>query len=188
MNANIFLVDPRLGLEDQLTAFWHYVLNLVPELGQGFMEQVATQAGLSRSRFVGAIDHPMGDRHNHPDLLIQTDKYDVLFEHKVDSPFGPHQATPRETLPAVTAPTIACAPGSTLTCSTRTVCCRAVPFSFAMASSCSLNRRINRVARSTFASLPSNDCSDRTAGEIGAAQFQPLRRHLLGGAPSEGGT
>lgn len=91
MKANIFLVDPRLGLEDQVTAFWHYVLSVVPGLGQAFVDLVAQRARLGSSRFVGAIDHPIGDRGNHPDLLIQCEGYDILFEHKVDSPLGPSQ-------------------------------------------------------------------------------------------------
>jgi hypothetical protein len=44
VKANIFLVDPGLCLEDQLTAFWHYVLNAVPDLGQAFVEHVASKA------------------------------------------------------------------------------------------------------------------------------------------------
>lgn len=91
MKANVFLVDPRLGLEDQLTAFWHYVLNVVPGLGQAFVDDVAARSGVASSRFVGAIDHPVGDRQNHPDLLVQCRDFEVLFEHKVDSPLGLRQ-------------------------------------------------------------------------------------------------
>jgi hypothetical protein len=91
MKPNIFLVDPRLWLEDQLTAFWNYVLNVVPDLGQSFVDDVAARSGLAGSVFVGTIDHPMGDRHNHPDLLVQCKDYEILFEHKVDCQLGPRQ-------------------------------------------------------------------------------------------------
>src|SRR5947208_1825193 len=91
MKPNIFLVNPRLGLEDELTAFWNYVLNVVPGLGQSFVDDVATRSGLAKSLFVGTLDHPMGDRHNHPDLLVQCKDYEVLFEHKVDCQLGPQQ-------------------------------------------------------------------------------------------------
>jgi hypothetical protein len=91
MNANVFLIDPLFGLEDHLTATWHYVLSVVPGVGQAFMEEVARRSGLKPSRYLGAIDHPFGDGTNRPDLLIRCRDYDVVFEHKVDSPLGPRQ-------------------------------------------------------------------------------------------------
>src|SRR5207247_3395787 len=50
---------------------------------------------------------------------------------------------------------MACPPSCTWTCSTVTFCWLALPFSFCMASSCSLKIRMSRVARYTFASMPS---------------------------------
>ena len=64
MKPNMFLVDPRLGPEDELTAYWHYPLSVVPGLGQAFVDEVCRLSGLPSSRFIGAIDHPVGDRTN----------------------------------------------------------------------------------------------------------------------------
>jgi hypothetical protein len=89
--ANVFFVSPALGAEDRLTAYWHYVLDAVPGVGQAFVDHVASRAGLVPSKFLGSVDHPMGDRLNRPDFLIRCQDYDVLCEHKLDSPLGRRQ-------------------------------------------------------------------------------------------------
>ena len=81
----------RLGDEDMLTALWHYVLSSVPDLGQAFVDDLSSRTGLPPSRFVGALDHPRGDRENRPDLLVQCADWSVLFEHKLESPLGLRQ-------------------------------------------------------------------------------------------------
>lgn len=92
MKPNIFALGlVPLGLEDQVTAYWHYVINAVPGLGQSFVDEVCRISGLKKSTFLGAIDHPAGNRDNHPDLLLQCGDYSILFEHKLDSPVGPRQ-------------------------------------------------------------------------------------------------
>lgn len=91
MQPNVFLIDPRLGPEDALTAFWHYTLSVVPGLGQFFVDHVSSASSLPPARFIGALDHPRGSSTNHPDLLIQTSSHQILFEHKLDAPFGPRQ-------------------------------------------------------------------------------------------------
>ena len=93
MKPNIFLIadNVALGPEDALTAYWHYLLSVVPGLGQAFVDEMCRLSGLSRSTFIGAIDHPAGDDKNHPDFLLQCHDYSVLFEHKLHSPLGPSQ-------------------------------------------------------------------------------------------------
>src|SRR4051812_6931868 len=91
MKPNIFLMDPALGDEDALTFYWHYLLSVVPGLGQAFVSEVCRSSGLAPSTFVGAIDHPGGDRENRPDLLVQCSDYNLVFEHKLDSPLGLRQ-------------------------------------------------------------------------------------------------
>ena len=68
MNPNVFLMDPNLGNEDALTFYWHYVLSVVPGLGQAFVDAVCQSSGLTPSKFLGSVDHPPGDRENRPDL------------------------------------------------------------------------------------------------------------------------
>ncbi|MBP7778314.1 MAG: PD-(D/E)XK nuclease family protein [Acidobacteria bacterium] len=91
MKPNIFMIDPALGPEDALTAYWHYLLSVVPGLGQSFVDAVCRASGLAVSEFLGAIDHPYGDSDNRPDLLIQCREWSLLFEHKYLSPVGPGQ-------------------------------------------------------------------------------------------------
>jgi hypothetical protein len=79
---------PDLGPEDRLTAYWYYVLDAVPGVGQAFVDHVSSRSGLAPSKFLGSVDHPTGDRVNRPDFLIRCQDYDVLFEHKLDSPLG----------------------------------------------------------------------------------------------------
>jgi hypothetical protein len=89
--ANVFFVSPALAAEDRLTTYWHYVLDAVPGIGQAFVDHVARRAGLVPSKFLGSVDHPIGDRLNRPDFLIRCQDYDVLFEHKLDSPLSRRQ-------------------------------------------------------------------------------------------------
>ena len=91
MKPNIFYIDPTLGPEDTLTAYWHYLLSVVPGLGQKFVDAVCESSGLASSVFIGAIDHPIGNSQNRPDLLVQCRDWSLLFEHKLDSPVGPRQ-------------------------------------------------------------------------------------------------
>ena len=93
MKPNVFLVGllGPFGLEDQLTAYWDYVLSAVPRLGQAFVDEVCRLSELKPSTFVGAIPQPVGDAKNHPDLLLQCRDYSILFEHKIDSALGPRQ-------------------------------------------------------------------------------------------------
>jgi hypothetical protein len=77
-----------LGDEDMVTALWHYVLAAVPGVGQAFVDDLSSRTQLPSAKFVGALDHPQGNKANRPDLLIQCDKWNVLFEHKLDSPLG----------------------------------------------------------------------------------------------------
>ena len=56
MKPNIFMIDPALGPEDTLTAYWHYLLSVVPGLGQSFVDAVCHASGLPHSEFLGAID------------------------------------------------------------------------------------------------------------------------------------
>jgi hypothetical protein len=66
-------------------------LSVISGLGQAFVDHVCDRAAMPRTKYIGTIDHPTGDRGNHPDLLIRCSDCDLLFEHKLDSPLGPEQ-------------------------------------------------------------------------------------------------
>lgn len=94
MAPNIFSISfhyYRLGDEDMITALWHYVLAAVPGVGQAFVDHIVARTALPAARFVSASDHGVGDNANRPDLLLRCDNWNLLFEHKVDSPLGPLQ-------------------------------------------------------------------------------------------------
>lgn len=93
MKQNIFIIgyDTAKGDEDIITSYWSYLLEVVPGLGQAFVDHLVASAGLPPTEFIGVLDHPTGDAGNHPDLLLQCRDWQVLFEHKVDAPLGPQQ-------------------------------------------------------------------------------------------------
>lgn len=76
------------GAEDALTARWCFLLNQLPTLGQAFADYVADTTGLPRAHFQQAIDHPTHGRgvRDFPDMLLATDAWRVLFEHKLEAP------------------------------------------------------------------------------------------------------
>jgi hypothetical protein len=89
--ANIFLAPRTLSPEDHLTASWEYALDSVRGLGQAFLNHVTARSGLPPSTFTGAIRHPPGTARDRPDFLIRCRHYDLLFEHKLESPLGARQ-------------------------------------------------------------------------------------------------
>lgn len=89
--ANIFLASRTLSAEDHLTASWEYALDAVRGLGQAFLNHVSTRSGLRPSTFTGAIKHPPGTARDRPDFLITCRHYNILFEHKLESPLGARQ-------------------------------------------------------------------------------------------------
>jgi hypothetical protein len=94
VKPNIFSIAfsyQRFGDEDMVTALWQYLLSAVPEVGQAFVDWLVQRTDLPPAKYLGALDHPIGDADNRPDLLLQTDSWQVLFEHKVDSPLGLRQ-------------------------------------------------------------------------------------------------
>lgn len=93
MKQNIFIIgyDIGRGDEDVITAYWSYLLDAIPGLGQAFIDHLAAASGLPPTQFLGCLDHPAGDASNHPDLLVQGRDWQVLFEHKVSAALGPEQ-------------------------------------------------------------------------------------------------
>lgn len=88
---NIFRISQKLAGEDRFTAYWHYILSSYPSVGQSILDEVALSAGLTKTRFISAIDHPIGDQKNRPDFEIEGDEYNIVFEHKIFSELGEQQ-------------------------------------------------------------------------------------------------
>ncbi|MDD2743129.1 MAG: hypothetical protein PHV02_12705 [Rhodocyclaceae bacterium] len=88
---NIFRINPKLSGEDRFTAYWHYILSSYPTTGQSILDQIALSAELPKTRFISAIDHPIGDQKNRPDFEIEGEDYNILFEHKIFSELGEQQ-------------------------------------------------------------------------------------------------
>lgn len=92
MSPNIFKISAsELGLEDRFTASLGYLIDNIPEIGQGFFDLLAEGAGLPPTSFIAAVDHPPGDAENRPDFLLRGTDYDILCEHKLDSNLGERQ-------------------------------------------------------------------------------------------------
>jgi hypothetical protein len=53
--ANVFFVSPDLGSEDPLTAYWPYVLDAVPGIGQAFVDDVSSPKGLAIIETAGSV-------------------------------------------------------------------------------------------------------------------------------------
>ena len=89
--TNIFMISPRMGDEDRFTAHWHYMLANNPDLGQQVLDHISQRAGLPPSRFDGCEDHPAATREDRPDFMLRAADYDILCEHKLESPLGHRQ-------------------------------------------------------------------------------------------------
>lgn len=88
---NVFLIKPKLEAEDRFTAHWVCLLGNHPEIAQVVVNQLATSIGLKPSRILEVIDHPRGWSAERPDCLLRTEDYDILCEHKLNSPLGKNQ-------------------------------------------------------------------------------------------------
>lgn len=91
MARNIFLLEENINLEDRLTFAWSWMLSLIPDLGQAFCDMVAERSGLPKSPFQSAVDHPPYTLSNRPDMLLTTNDWQVLFEHKLEAPMETDQ-------------------------------------------------------------------------------------------------
>ena len=91
MMPNVFTISAKMGAEDRFTAHWHYLLDNHPTLGQQVVDTIADSAGLPRSRFLKAEDHPAFTQQDQPDFLMLCEDYGLLCEHKLDSPLGERQ-------------------------------------------------------------------------------------------------
>jgi hypothetical protein len=89
---NIFkIASSELNAEDRFTASLGYLIDNIPEIGQGMFDMLSVSAGLPRTIFVKAIDHPDGDAESRPDFLLAGKDYDILCEHKLDAKLGERQ-------------------------------------------------------------------------------------------------
>lgn len=91
MPKNIFLLESPTNSEDRLTFIWSWMLNVIPDLGQVFSDYVADRTGLPKSTFQTATDHPTYRVSDFPDMLLSTDAWQVLFEHKLSSAMNTDQ-------------------------------------------------------------------------------------------------
>lgn len=88
---NIFLLPPELADEDRFTAHLHYLIECVPAVGQAMVDTMLRLAGKPTSIFTKSEDHPGNDPQNKPDFVLQCDHFDIVCEHKLESPLGENQ-------------------------------------------------------------------------------------------------
>ena len=88
---NIFLLSENLSDEDRFTAHLHYLIECVPEVGQGLVNELLRQADQPTARFQKSENHPGSDAQNRPDFLLRCEDFDIICEHKLWSPLGDRQ-------------------------------------------------------------------------------------------------
>jgi hypothetical protein len=89
--TNIFLLRYIPTDEDRFTAAFEYLLNEVPDLGQEIVEYLCQNSVPKSLKFKKAIDHPLGDPKNKPDLMLQCEGGNIICEHKLESNLGSNQ-------------------------------------------------------------------------------------------------
>jgi len=55
------------------------------------LDWISGNAGLPRTDFIAAVDHPPGDAESRPDFMLSGKDYDIVCEQKLDSGLGPRQ-------------------------------------------------------------------------------------------------
>lgn len=88
---NFFLISPTLGPEDRFTAHWCCLLSCYKDIGQAVVNQITASSGISSSQLLAIVDHPRGLVAERPDCLLRTEDFDILCEHKLNSPLGKNQ-------------------------------------------------------------------------------------------------
>lgn len=88
---NLFLISQRLGPEDRFTAHWCCLLECYRDIGQAVVDRLTVFSGIGSSRLLEIIDHPRGSVAERPDCLLRTEDFDILCEHKLNSPLGKSQ-------------------------------------------------------------------------------------------------
>lgn len=88
---NIFTISPYMCLEDRFTLYWEYLLYHNYDLGQEVVNYIADQTGIPRSLYTKCQDHPFFNGVDQPDLMLVCEDYDLICEHKIESPLGDRQ-------------------------------------------------------------------------------------------------
>lgn len=89
--TNIFMLPEGLADEDRFTAQLHYLIECIPAVGQGMVDVLLAASGRPATRFKHSEDHPGTDRENRPDFLLACEDFDIVCEHKLQSPLGVRQ-------------------------------------------------------------------------------------------------
>ena len=91
---NIFRLSERLARskpEDRFTSHLHYLIECAPQIGQGMVDALLQQAGRPPNKFLRSEVLPGSDQQNRPDFLLSCHDFDILCEHKLQSPLGARQ-------------------------------------------------------------------------------------------------
>ena len=88
--SNIFLLPASLDKKQRFAAFWEYLLENVPHIGQELVDFLVQRSGKAGSKFVRATSHPSIAVDAQPDLLLECQDFDIICDHRLDSEMGQH--------------------------------------------------------------------------------------------------
>jgi hypothetical protein len=87
--SNIFLLPASLDKKQRFAAFWEYLLENIPSIGQEFVDFLVQRSGKSGSRLIRAVSYP-SIANVQPDLLLECQDFDIICDHRLDSEMVRH--------------------------------------------------------------------------------------------------
>ena len=69
--TNIFLIPPNLNNKERFAAFWEYLLDNIPDLGQDLVDFLTQRSGKPSSTFIKAVGYPFLSPDVQPDFILK---------------------------------------------------------------------------------------------------------------------
>ncbi|NUN65135.1 hypothetical protein HCU40_10300 [Pseudanabaena biceps] len=88
--SNIFLLPPNLNKKERFAAFWEYLLENIPDLGQDLVDFLTQRSGKASSALIRASSYPDISGDVQPDILIECQDFDIVCDHRLDSELSKH--------------------------------------------------------------------------------------------------
>ncbi len=88
--SNIFLLPASLDKKQRFAAFWEYLLENIPSIGQEFVDFLVQRSGKAGSKFIRATSYPSVAADVQPDLLLECEDFDIICDHRLDSEMVRH--------------------------------------------------------------------------------------------------
>jgi hypothetical protein len=83
--SNIFLLPASLDKKQRFAAFWEYLLENVPSIGQEFVDFLLQRSGRVGSKLIRAISYASVSADVQSDLILECQDFDIICSHHLDS-------------------------------------------------------------------------------------------------------